>query len=320
MDTLTNEAKTCTHVFLAGKRKGMICGTFLRNKDNGRTLCSTHFKNKNRRMKRAAEKEAKIKEIKESVEQLAKLDNNNPSEITENIQTQKINTRGNEDIGETEDKKSKDLKTGGFEVSKFDLKVSPLKGGNSLVIYGSSRSGKTTQLMKIIKKHYNSKKLLTILMSPSIQAKIYKKLPKTTIKIPEFQEELVTAIWKINRKTENNYPTVFIMDDCLVKNSNVLLNMLLVMRNSLISSVLLLQDCRLLSRAGRNNINFFIFRSFRNLECIEDLIRVYLNGHEPFFSLPTMRDKIMKYKEITKDHFIFLDNLEDKIFIVKDPK
>jgi len=201
--------------------------------------------------------------------------------------------------------------------TKFQLKLAPKEeGGTSTIIFGSSKSGKSFQLMKIIEKYYDNNKFIVFLMADSVfNSPVYKNLPKSVIKLDHFDEDLITNVQYIQKQTNNKYRFVFITDDIILeKNNSMLLRLILTMRNCDISTIMLLQSITLLSKNGRFNINNCIFRRNNNAESVEQTIRFFLGGYEPFYSLKTMEDKINLYREITKDYgFIYLDALNDEL-------
>ena len=89
------------------------------------------------------------------------------------------------------------------------------------------------------------------------------------------------------------------------------------MRNAKISTIILLQSIKLLSKSGRFNGNNFIFRHMNNSESVEEVLKLFLSGYGPFYKIST-EDKIKLYKQITSDYsFIYLDALNDNYSICK---
>jgi len=87
------------------------------------------------------------------------------------------------------------------DVLKIEL---PTNGGCSFLLLGSTRSGKSTAMLAIYEKYF--KKHITMLLTHSSHADIYKPLQKTAIVSPGFHAELVTEPMTLNRETKNKYP------------------------------------------------------------------------------------------------------------------
>lgn len=201
----------------------------------------------------------------------------------------------------------------------FFLDVTPLKTGSTLVIFGASKSYKTTQLKQILNKYYNDdKKIMKILMAENIHAEIYDDLLKDVIRIDGWRSKLIKIVHRVNKKTANKYPTLFILDDIITeKNDKNILKMFLTLRNAKISTIMLLQSTTLLHPNSRFNSNFFIFKRWNNQQAIKKVLENFLNGYDPFFG-KRLDDQIRIYKKITKDGFIMLDNINDIITFHKN--
>jgi hypothetical protein len=199
-------------------------------------------------------------------------------------------------------------------LSKFKLELSE-ETGNTIAIFGSSKSGKTTQLLEIIKKHYDKKDYITLLIAENKHSKIYSNLGPNIIKMSFLDEELIKGLHKINKKLKNKYKFCIIFDDIiLMKNSTMIMSLICTMRNAHFSSILLFQSVQMLAKTNRQNINGCIFKRQNNNEAIELIMKNYLGGFVPFYGL-SMDDKIKLYREATKDYkFIYLNNLSDEIF------
>ena len=185
----------------------------------------------------------------------------------------------------------------------------------STIIFGSSKSGKTTQVIDIINKYFNDKNLIVIFMSSNIHKPIYDTLPKTVIKLDRWDENIIKHVHHIQKKTKNKYRFLFASDDIIDnKNNKMIQQLILTLRNSLINSIICLQDTKLLSRTARNNGNNFIFRHYISEDRREDAIKLVLNGYQPFHSLRNLNEKKGLYQILTKDYgFIYLDALDGRI-------
>ena len=250
-----------------------------------------------------------------------------PEEITQPEQV--IIPENNEKVDETinfmdatvESTPQIDTIIANLKYSPFKLEVNPDETGSSITIFGSSKSYKTTILKRILKKYY-TKDTLTVLCAQNVHAPIYKDLPKEIIKTDDYCPELVTAMYKINKKTENKYPFVIVLDDIVDKKSDKDLEKLfLTLRNAKISVVILLQNIQLLKATARGNSNIVIFRKFNQAHAIEEYVmKQYLANFYPFKDLK-MADKVNLYMKLTNNHdFFVLDVLNNSLTLHREPE
>ncbi len=188
--------------------------------------------------------------------------------------------------------------------------------GNTLFIVGSSKAGKSYALIKVYEEYYKEDpKTISILFTDSPQSPHYKYLRKEGLIVcPEggFNDEAQSLIMKIKAlqtKLDNPIRFLLMFDDVLnIRYSSIIQKALLVYRNSYISTIISIQYPNLLNKSMRANINnVFLFR-FNSDETIEVAIKAFCGSYEPFISLPSMEQKIKKYKELTMDHkFIYIN-------------
>lgn len=189
-------------------------------------------------------------------------------------------------------------------------------GGCSIMMVGSTRSGKSTAL-KWIMDHY-FKKHCGVLFSQSIKANAYKEMNYPLIaKSAAFVPELIRDMYHINRETKNHYPFLVIIDDCpLVRADKELIKLTTIYRNSGLSSITCVQNLQMLNPTCRSNINFVLLFRLNNTEAIERTIKVFLRGYFPVSW--NYEQKIAYYKQQTEDHhFFFIDNLKGEIYRCK---
>jgi len=208
-----------------------------------------------------------------------------------------------------------------LKYSPFKLEVNPDETGSSITIFGSSKSYKTTILKRILKKYY-TKDTLTLLCAQNVHAKIYQDLPNEIIKTDDYYPSTVMAMYKVNKKLNNKYPFVVVLDDIVDKKSDKDLEKLyLTLRNAKISVITLLQNVQLLKATARGNSNIVIFRKFNQAKAIEDYVmKEYLANFYPFRDL-RMADKINLYMQLTNKHnFFVLDVINNTLTLHREPE
>lgn len=190
----------------------------------------------------------------------------------------------------------------------FHLEPPPVEsGGCSILMLGSGRSGKTTALKYILDKYF--KKHCGVIFSQSAKAEAYKHMKYPLIPLSSvFIPELMNDAYHINKETKNEYPFMFVLDDCpLAKNDKELLKLLTIYRNSGISGVVCVQSPTLLNPTCRSNFTFCMLFKQNSTEQIEQTIKGFLRGYFP--KGWTYEEKIEWYKKATEDHhFILIDN------------
>ena len=195
-----------------------------------------------------------------------------------------------------------------------DLKL-PENKCMSFCMIGSTRSGKSYAINyiwdKIFKKH------LTILMTQSSHADIYKQFQKQVI-CDGFKKEIIDESMNINKHTANHYPFCIIFDDLVLngKNDESMTKLLTIGRNCGMSCIISGQKMTMLNSTGRANINYVCCFKQNTESAIEDTIKTFLRSYFPKDMKIT--DMISMYKELTQDHnFFVIDTLNDEIFISK---
>jgi hypothetical protein len=210
-------------------------------------------------------------------------------------------------------KQSKAKPFASFVIDSLEM---PTNGGCSFLMIGSTRSGKSTAMLHIWEKFF--KKHITMLMTHSTQADIYKPLAKAAIISPDFYRELVTEPMTINRETKNEYEFCLIFDDLAMtgKNDTEMTKLLTIGRNSNMSAIICGQRLQMLNPSGRANCNYVcLFRLNTDL-AIKDVVETYLRSYFPVGM--TVQEMCRVYKETTADHsFFFVNTLEDTVHICK---
>ena len=200
-----------------------------------------------------------------------------------------------------------------IEDKKFAVEFPPQKtGGVSFALIGSTRSGKTTLLKYILEKYFE--KFITILMSNSIHAPIYKEIDDC-VKSPLYSPRIIKEGYEINRKTNNHYPFLYVLDDVVdKKNDKELLKLLTIYRNSGLSTIISVQSPILLNTASRGNVNFVLLGKMNSDENIERVVRMYLMS----FLSGRIEEKNREYKNLTEGHHWFMvNNLTGEVYRTK---
>lgn len=200
-----------------------------------------------------------------------------------------------------------------IEDRKLDVELPPQKtGGASFCMIASTRAGKTTMLKHILETYFS--KHIPVLMSNSIHAPIYKEI-EDCLKSPVYSPRIIKEGYEINRKTNNHYPFLYILDDVVDKKfDKELLKLLTIYRNSGLSAIISLQSLKLMNTACRGNINFVLLGRLNSDEAIEQVVRAYLMTYLP----GKVEEKVKMYKMMTENHhFIVVDNLTGEVFRTK---
>ena len=200
-----------------------------------------------------------------------------------------------------------------IEDKRFNVEIPQQKtGGCSFALIASTRAGKTTMLKHILEKYFD--KHIIVLMSNSIHAPIYREI-EDCIKSPVYSPRIIKEGYEINRKTNNHYPFLFILDDVVdKKHDKELLKLLTIYRNSGLSTIISLQSLKLMNTASRGNINFVLLGRLNSDEAIEQVVRAYLMSYLP----GKVEEKVRQYKILTENHhFILVNNLDGTVYRTK---
>lgn len=204
-----------------------------------------------------------------------------------------------------------------FSSKKFNPNISMDKGGVSIALVGASKSGKTTMLKHLYKKHFT--KHIAVMCSMNPQAEIYKDLSSKVIVSEKYEPSILKDMHKINTKLNNKFDFLFVSDDYVdkkIKNDPEITRCLTIFRNCMISSIFSFQGRTLMSAVGRMNVNYIcIFKQQTPLEW-QNVIKEYLDMWLPLGM--TMAEKINFCKLATEDHqFFCIDNIANECFLSK---
>lgn len=153
------------------------------------------------------------------------------------------------------------------------------------VFLAPSFSGKTSliveQLNRLTDKDLDCYTSI-VLCTESISAAPLKKLDERVLKkmniLDSFIPEYVLYIKKTNTLTSNRFRYLVIMDDCLKLKGEVIINMILTLRNSGVSTAISIQYSKLLSPAQRQSIHDYYLLNLR-LEDLEYLLTGFVATH-----------------------------------------
>lgn len=188
--------------------------------------------------------------------------------------------------------------------------------GNTCVIIGSSKMGKSTLLMNLYNTYADKKKIST-LFAVNDHIKIYKD--KYLLKFPMDLENSSAGMAKyiklqkrINKASKNKYEFYNFIDDLIdIRFNKIINNSILTLRNSKISTFMCLQYGGLLSKMGRANMNNVILFGLNTDEAIEFVVKVFLKS---IFKKMGIVDMISFYKKCTSDHqFIYYRPADETI-------
>ena len=203
-----------------------------------------------------------------------------------------------------------------FDFKHIDSLKLPENGAMSFCMIGSTRSGKSYAINHIWENIF--KKHITLLMTQSSHAEIYKQFKKHAVIVDGFYKELIEEPMKINKETGIHYNFCLVFDDLVMKGKNEesMTKLLTIGRNCGMSAIISGQKLTMLSPTGRSNINFVCCFKQNTENAIEDTIKTYLRSYFPKHLKIT--EMISLYKELTEDHHFFvIDTLNDQCFLSK---
>lgn len=221
------------------------------------------------------------------------------------------------------------------ELPKKSMFAAEKDTANTKVFLAPSFSGKTTflvdELNKLTKKEleeYDKILLFTESTSAAPLKKLDKRVQEKLMMYDRFLPQLVKLLKKINTVCNNRYRFLLLLDDCLNLKGNVLIKLILTLRNANISTVISIQYSKLLSRSQRQSIHDYFIINL-HLEDLEYLMSGFLASHfRNLFEREGLANKEvinkMNYKRLAekamerlKDKILHFDQRHDQITIYK---
>jgi hypothetical protein len=195
------------------------------------------------------------------------------------------------------------------------LELPDSKFGCSLLFLGSTRSGKTTMMNYLFKRHFM--KHISVLMSNSLNSDAYDFLKKHCVTSDFYFPEILKDFYKINHETKNHYEFMALIDDIPDRREDPEMKRLMtIYRNSRISCMISAQVATMLAKAARSNINYVFLGRMNSSSEAERNIKDFLQGHLP--TTLKMTEKIRLYKQLTDNYqWIVLDQVNGHMFMTR---
>jgi hypothetical protein len=188
--------------------------------------------------------------------------------------------------------------------------------GNSTVILGSSKRGKTTLMMKLYGQFYaDVNDNIATLFSGNHHIDAYKNYKNLLVGngFNEQSEKFIKMEKYINSKCKNKYEFLNLFDDIIdLKYKKLVNNLILTYRNSNISTIMCLQYGFLLSKMNRANVNNIIIFGCNSAESKKDLIELYLKPYLINEGYSSYRDQVNYFDEVTSNYgFFYINNVKN---------
>ena len=192
------------------------------------------------------------------------------------------------------------------------LKVPDRKFGFSILLVGSTRSGKTTMMNFLYDRHF--KQHICTVMSNSLNSDAYDYIKHKCILSDLYHGEMLKEMYTINHQTDNHYEFCIILDDLThIKNDKEYLRLLTIYRNSRISCIVSAQGLSMFNKTARGNCNFIIMGRLNSDAEVEKVVKEYCLSYFP--KNMNIVEKISLYRELTNDHFfLVLDQINGEFF------
>lgn len=199
--------------------------------------------------------------------------------------------------------------------STISINLTP-NTGNTIVIYGASKKGKTTLMMHLYNKYFTDSSFIATLFSANPHLRIYKdRRLLISYGFNQRSAKYIQLQQFLNVKTKNRYKFVNLFDDILdTKYSPIVNRLICTFRNSNISTIMCLQYVYMLSVANRSSVNHTLVFGSNTSEDATRIIKALLKPYLLDIGLRSLDEQLTFYKQATADHgFIYLDNVKNKM-------
>lgn len=209
-------------------------------------------------------------------------------------------------------------------VEKYGIELER-PGGQTLALFGSSYSGKTTLLVHFLNNIVKSKTFDVILLfTESMNAGPLDNLDPSIIKCLGYHPDIVNLAYKINLKTENRYKFLVVLDDCVnLRNNKTLEKQILLYRNSNITTILSTQYIKTLTPPGtRGSLHTIIITGGKTVENREQTYKTFLRQFLKGYNKDGADEWIIKNTHLSPNggKYIRIDNVRSEMDVLNRPK
>lgn len=253
--------------------------------------------------------------------QFAKADNGQRKIVETGIEDGKVTTK--ETVTKTDmptDDKPRDVKgrriVPNIKYEPFDLRLDP-NTGNTTVVFGSSKRGKTEIMLHIYKEYYDKDSVVAVGMFKNMQDPRYDV--NNLVVMGAYSPKTIDLMYDINKKSRNKFEFLVMLDDFIQIKDSTVDNLVLTLRNADISTVCSLQYVRLLSKASRGSVNNVLIFGMNSEEARRDAIAIYLKSwmdkklKETGIRYPSDSDRDELFVAVTDNHGFFYIRPEDDV-------
>lgn len=204
-----------------------------------------------------------------------------------------------------------------------------LEGGFSAIFSASRRSGKTT-LIKFLYSKFAKIFDFIVFFSDTLHNKNYSFVKEP--KFNRFDGDILRDLYEFQRKTDNQFKILVIMDDCVsekTRGSDAIMQLYLTGRNWNISCIISTQVSTLVSKKNRSNADFVFIGKTNSPENRMNLIESFLITTIKVPKEITTKTAKIEYidkfmVEKTKDYNFIVLHFEnmggERVFTYRSPK
>lgn len=211
-----------------------------------------------------------------------------------------------------------------ISLSKFKSVIQkPLSDGSgiSIMMFGSSRSGKTTLLLDVLLPMFEE--FIKIMFLPSYSAAIYNSIRESdAIILEEFTPSIISAAAIFQRTQREKFGAddnrfLVLTDDCTadqIKNNPAIKKGYTVYRNLNISTLCSIQYPMMANKESRANTNFSIYLKQNTAEARKSIVKDHLP--DLITQAIPIDVKADAYSQLTEKYVILSDNLNGVIYLL----